>query len=229
MKNLLFAAMALVLVLFTNITFSQTPENTKNKFDYLGVIHNEVLKEFFKQNSTPNMSIEEILKKIEPIILENKNYSERFGKEYNSITVEQIKHYMPDIANNFNSVVEDQNISSEAKLYLKELLNSLEGATDFSKVYQSVISFEERVSQSKLSNSEKEIILGSSSIARYSSFLWLVENPKPTFYNSLSARWRWWTLVADIAGGILGAGGSIPGIAAGAAAVSAVSEAISTK
>ena len=126
MKKLVFGLIATVL--FINVTFSQSPENPKNDFDYLGVIHNEVLKEFFKKNNTPNMSIEEILKNIAPIILENENYSSRFGKEYNSITVEQIKEYMPDIANNFNTLVDDQKISNEAKSYLKELLNGLEGS-----------------------------------------------------------------------------------------------------
>lgn len=87
---------------------------------------------------------------------------------------------------------------------------------------------EQKVNQSKLSNSEKEKISGISSIARYSSYLWLVENPRPTFSNSLSARWRWWSIVADVAGGILGAP-TLAGIAAGAAGSSAVSEAISTK
>ena len=227
MKKLVFGLIATVIFGLTGN--AQAPSNDDNPYDYIGVIHNEVITEFFKQNDTPNMSIEDILTKIRPIILKNELYKSKFGSEYSSISPEQVKNYMPDVSNNFNTVVNDTKFSEEAKSMLNELLNSLSGANDFDKVYESVVSFENRVIESKLSNSEKEIVLCSSSVARYSSYLWLVENPKPTYSNSLSSRTRWWSIVADVAGGILGSGGGIAGAAAGAAGASCVSEAISNK
>lgn len=227
MKKLFFCLFTLVL--FTNTSFSQSPENSKNSLDYLGVIHNEVLIEFIKLNKTSNMSIDEILLKIKPLMLENQNYREKFGSTYYSVTTNQVKQYMPDVANNFNTLVDDQKISNESKEFLKELLNSFEGETDFNKVYQTVVSLEDRVIASKLTNKEKELVLGTTSIARYSSYLWLVKNPNPTFSNSLSGRFRWWSIVADVAGGIIGAPGGMAGILGGAAACSAVSESISNK
>ena len=227
MKKLVFGL--IVAAFLTTFSFGQSPANSKNAYDYIGVIHNKVITEFFKQNNTPNMSIEDILTKIKPIILSNSLYKSKFGNKYSSISAEEVKTYMPDISNNFNTVVNDTKISKEAKSMLNELLNSLSGATDFDKVYESIVSFEDRVIESKLSNSEKELVLYSSSVARYSSYLWLVENPKPTYSNSLSTRVRWWSIVADIAGGVLGAGGGPAGVAAGAAGASCVSEAISNK
>ncbi|WP_298397323.1 hypothetical protein [Flavobacterium sp.] len=225
MKKLFFGLIATVMFGFVG----NAQSNSKNEYDYLGVIHNEVLSEFFKQFKTPNMSIEEILTKIKPVVLENQKYKSKFGSKYYAITTNQVKQYMPDIANNFNTLVDDQKLSFEAKEFLKELLNSFEGATDFDKIYKNVISLEDRIIASKISNSEKEFVLGATSIARYSSYLWLVENPNPTFTNSLSGRFRWWSIVADIAGGVLGIPGGAAGIAAGAVATSAVSEAISNK
>lgn len=227
MIKLVFGLIATVFL--TTFSFGQSPANSKNSYDYIGVIHNEVITEFFKNNNTPNMSIEDILKKAEPIILANDLYKSKFGNKYSSISAEEIKTYMPDISNNFSGLVKDANISDDAKSMLNNLLSSLSGATDFDKVYQDVISLEDDVIKSNLSDSEKELVLCSCSVARYSSYHWLVENPKPTFGNSLSARWRWWTIVADVAGGILGAPGGIAGIGAGAVGASLVSEAISNK
>jgi hypothetical protein len=226
MKKLVFSLIATVL---SSTAFSQGPANSRNTVDYAGVIHNEVLTEFIHQNTTPNMSINEVLKKVQPLVLKNKNYIKRFGSEYTGLTYEQVVENMPDIANNFSTMVNNTRYSSEAKEYLNELLNSLDGATEFARVYESTVALEDRVLASRLSASEKEVVLGASSIARYSSYLWLVENPRPTFSNSLSARTRWWSIVADVAGGILGSGGGVAGTIAGAAGASAVSESISNK
>lgn len=227
MKKLAFGLIATVL--FIGTAFSQSPANSRNDLDYVGVIHNEVLTEFVHQNNPENMSINEILEKMKSLVLKNKNYTKRFGSEYNGLTYEQVTENMPDIANNFNNMVNNTRYSAEAKEYLNELLNSLSGATDFNRVYESTVALENRVLASRLSNSEKQVVLSAGSIARYSSYLWLVENPRPTFSNSLSARFRWWSIVADVAGGILGSGGGIAGAAAGAVGASAVSEAISNK
>ena len=224
MKKILFGLIATVM--FANVCKAQ--ENAKNQYDYIGKIHNEVILEYLKQNTQPNLSIEEILNKVKPVILNNQSYKSKFGLAYSGLTETQIKQYMPDVANNFKNLIDNQNLSSDCKLLLNELMDNISSSQNYNAIYNYVIVFENTVINSNLSNSEKQIILCSSSVARYSSFLWFVIDPKTNNSHS-AARFHWWSVLADVAGGVLGSGGGPAGTAAGATGASLVSEAISNK
>ena len=76
---------------------------------------------------------------------------------------------------------------------------------------------------------EKELILSSSSIARYSSYLWLVQKPKTPNDTTESRGRGFWIILADVGGGILGAGGGYAGVAACASAGSLIAEQLTGK
>ena len=224
MKNLFFS---LIAIAFSAITYSQ--ENPKNEFDYMGKIHNEVILEFIKNNSKPALSIDEVLTNVKPVILSNNTYKQKFGSQYSNLKEEEVRKYMPDIANNFSTLVNDQKISSEAKKLLNELLGFINNSSEYNTIFKNVIAFEDKVLESNIVKSEKELILSSSSIARYSSYLWLVQKPKTPNDTTASRRRGFWIILADVGGGILGSGGGLAGTVAGAAAGSLIAEQVTGK
>lgn len=224
MKNIFFSLIAIVI---STTTYSQ--ENPKNEFDYLGKIHNEVILEFIKVNSKPALSIDQVLTNVKPVILSNSTYKQKFGSQYSNLKEDEIRKYMPDIANNFSTLVNDQKISSDAKKLLDELLSYINNTSDYNTILKNVITFEDKVLNYDILKSEKELILSSSSIARYSSYLWLVQKPKTPNDTTESRGRGFWIILADVGGGILGAGGGYAGVAACASAGSLIAEQLTGK
>lgn len=224
MKNIFFSLIAIVI---STTTYSQ--ENPKNEFDYLGKIHNEVILEFIKVNSKPALSIDQVLTNVKPVILSNSTYKQKFGSQYSNLKEDEVRKYMPDIANNFSTLVNDQKISSDAKKLLDELLSYINNTSDYNTILKNVITFEDKVLNYDILKYEKELILSSSSIARYSSYLWLVQKPKTPNDTTESRGRGFWIILADVGGGILGAGGGYAGVAACASAGSLIAEQLTGK
>lgn len=220
MKNLLFGLIATA----TFVLNMNAQANTNNPYDYVGKMHNEIVLDFLRINTSNNMSINDILTKVKPVVLANSIYKAKYSKTYYGLTEEQVRQNMPDVVNNFKNTINTQNLTTNTKNYLNELLGFIVSTSSNSKIYSDIVSFENRVSSSKISQKEKELVLGCSSIGRYSSNLWLIQNPTP---NSNSN--KFWTILGDIIGAGLGWSGGLAGIVACGSAGSLIGNQIDGK
>ena len=86
--------------------------NPKNEFDYVGLIHNEIVSEFVKQTEGEKPTNEEVLEIVETITLSSPEYVKRFGKEYQGLTIEQVNEGIKDFPNEFK-IVQEIKLTSE--------------------------------------------------------------------------------------------------------------------
>ncbi|WP_293891492.1 hypothetical protein [Flavobacterium sp.] len=204
MKNLLFGLIATVLL--SNLSFGQSAANSKNEFDYVGKLHNEILSQLIKNNKVSEMSISEISKKVKEIALSNQNYLDKFkGVGYYELTDEDIKKGIADYPNKFASITDNAKISSGAKETLTKLIVYLFDngeKLDSKELYNFIISFENEVNNSELKDDEKGLILSTTSIVRYSNFYWTNQQ---TLTNTQSRFWHWFgDAIGGLAGGLIG-------------------------
>ncbi len=202
MKKLVFGLISTILLAFNGIA----QENSKNNYDYVGRLHNEILSELVTKNDVAKMSLPEIEAKVKTIALANKNYMERFkDAPYVSLSENDIQKGMADYPNKFANIVNKSNVSSEAKEKLNELIGyCLDNGEKMSskELFGYIISFEDTVMKSDLKEEEKGLILSATSVARYSNQFWTVQQ---TVENSTSRFWHWFgDLLGGVAGGIAG-------------------------
>ncbi len=191
-------AMAIFLLSF--VVGAQAQSNPQNEFDYVGKIHNEVLSKFIQQNGGKKSSISQVIEQVKAITLANADYSTRFGTQIPTITEAQVKEGFADYPNQFKNLIAATNISNGTKAKLNELLGIISNAqgknSSYEEVYALIVAYEVKIKNADLPKNEKEIIFGASSVARYSSKMWIGE---PNSTNGKLA-----VVLADIGGGILG-------------------------
>ena len=81
------------------------PSSPKNEFDYVGLIHNQVVSEFVKQTEGEKLTNEEVLDKVKTITLSNPDYAKRFGTEYLGLTIKQVNEGIKDFPNEFKNII----------------------------------------------------------------------------------------------------------------------------
>ncbi len=203
--------------------------NPKNEFDYVGLIHNEIVSEFVKQTEGEKPTNEEVLEIVETITLSSPEYVKRFGKEYQGLTIEQVNEGIKDFPNEFKNIINGLPISSDAKRIFNGLLDETfeieNSGLSYERYREYVLNLEDNIINDKtLPKNEKDAVLCSTSIARYSSYLWLVKNP-----DSTAKKFFGWVIAGDVAGGILGAVfggvvGAIGGASGGSSLVHTINE-----
>lgn len=202
MKKLVFGLMSIILFTFSG----NAQENSKNKYDYVGSLHNEILGELVTKYDVAKMSLPEIEEKVKIIALSNKNYTERFkDAPYVSLSEKDIQNGIADYPNKFVNIVNKSNVSEEAKEKLNELISHLlENGEQMSskELFNYIVSFEDKVIESNLKEEEKGLILSATSVARYSNYFWTVKEPVKS---STSRFWHWFgDLLGGVAGGVAG-------------------------
>lgn len=244
MKKLIFGFIATIL--FANLNYGQTidPSNPKNKFDYIGVKHNEGLNSFINNyHNINNLEINKILN-FEALLNSNTLFlgNDKSLKQFNSnfTNDSSLKEYFKAL----NSTNPD---------YIKALsIIKFKGSYEFNSFYLKIINkindinfiniktledyllqiktLEDEIINSSISENEKELLLSSSSVSRHSATYWFnvfdsQNNWNPNNLNS-SKQIIKIDVAGGVAGGVVGAVvggtvtivgiGAIPGWAAGA-------------
>lgn len=224
MKNLLFGLIAtLMFSLFgfgKSIAIQLDPSNSKNKYDYIGVMHNKGLDSFI--NNYKNIYGLESNKKMSFTTLINSN-TLYLGQDIsiNQFNASLIKNnslltYLKSIGSSnstFISAFDAINIkpSNEYNEYYIQMLNAVDGINEKDeaslKTYIELMkNVENTIQVSTLQTNEKDMLLAISSVARYSSSYWFYKtsnsnwNPNNVPHTSCKTIIKW-----DIAGGAGGA------------------------
>jgi len=204
---------------------SQGVGNTRNEFDYAGVLHNQILEKFVNEVDFSGMTYEEVLKEIKTIALANKGYLSMFKKhKYVGLSVDQVNSSINDFSNEFENVVNSTELSVMAKAKLNELLSrTFKVRGNYEGYRNQVIKFEEEIMGSNMSAQEKRIILSVSSIARYSGSFWSNHHAE----NVGGRKFFGWVIASDIVGGVLGGVfGGVAGAIGGASSGSSLAHTI---
>lgn len=202
--------------------------NTANNLDYVGKIHNEILSDFIKQSKGKRLSNEEVLNLVKEITLNNEDYAHHYGKEYYGLTNEQVAMGINDFQNQFENIVNNLKICNEAKKVLNDLLNETfktdAKGMDYDSYYAYAVNLEEKTVGSELPQTEKNLILSASSVARHSAYFWTESKDAPEGKKHFG-----WVIGSDIVGGVLGfffggGVGAISGAAGGSSLIHTINE-----
>jgi hypothetical protein len=205
------------------------PSNSKNEFDYVGQIHNQIVSAFVETTEGEKLTNTEVLEKVKSITLANDDYKKLFEAEYYELAEEHVNEGLKDFPNEFRNMIDSFAITSKAKTIFNELLSNtfeIENTEiSFAKYRDYVLSLEDFIlNKSTLEKREKDVILCSTSVARYSSYLWVGSNPQPEAKKHLG-----WVIAGDVVGGILGGifggvVGAISGASGGSSLVHTINE-----
>ena len=205
MKKLL---LGLIAIFAFNVS-GNAQSNTKNPFDYVGSIHNQIIKEYLKVH-TGNQSTQEICGLIQTIANKNPEY---LKLKENAIDFHLIETSSNDFKNKFQNVINGVDASEIAKTEMQILVDYMftvgfsTQKTTYTDFYNHIVAFENKILANKnLSDKDKKTILSGSSTARFSGFLWIEKVPQ----NEVTAKRGWfaWAIIgaADVVGTLAGGG-----------------------
>lgn len=201
----------------------QNPSNPKNKFDYVGEIHNQIISVYVEKFGREKKSTDEICRIIQEIALKNENLQKLpDAKENSKVDCDLIKKGIEDFPNQFKNIVESIDISTNAKSKLQELIDyNFDVAfkaenTNYNEYYKHIIDYESDIiiNEGAYNKKDIKILLSASSTARYSANFWKKEIDETDISNVITKRkwWQWAIVgVADVvgvAGGGIGTGAS---------------------
>jgi hypothetical protein len=211
-------SMILILLLSINIT-AQNPANKNNPYDYYGKIHNEVLIEFRTSHKKSNMTDQEKYQVISELIGQNSTAQRNNVTSDGDANIGEfskiLENYAFHLDNDFKDFSESLDLSDNAQAEAQGLMvyilkTSVENKIDFNEFYSHCIEREGQILNSRISDSDKEAILGAYSIARYSYVLWTNNSfghSQTEYQQKRDGRGFWGTLAiigGDVAGFIAG-------------------------
>jgi len=208
-------------------------DNSNNIYDYVGVLHNEILGEHMLQTEGRNLTIEEIKASIESIAMNNQDFVNILGEDDFLVTDNNlINDAIKDYENNYFNLIDSTSLGLDGKNKLKSLLTYID---TFEGTYYDYVDglkeFEESIIlDNKLSVEEKGVVLMTSSTARHSFDFWfefLRNNGVDIDYDEpiqeKSGKGFFGQLLIIVGGDAIGAGlGGIFGGPPGAAAIGLV-------
>lgn len=215
-----------------------TPENADNLWDSVGIYHNQALEYVIQESEGQPKSIPTYIGYCNQFITNTfeKRVPDISSKLFSASSVEKL---LSDTSTFFNNTIDSSRFSGSVKTYFKSMISILKDTTDnnsfdYCFIKKKVVEFENTIANdTNLSESEKDEILRTTSIARYSLFYW-----NNTFQSKLSGgesisvkkrKWWQWLIIgiSDVAGGIAGGIttgptviGTVAGVVAGAAGAS---------
>jgi hypothetical protein len=210
MKKILFG---LIATMFFGLSANaQDVINKNNPYDFAGVQHNQVVREFLKKHGSKNLSNEKTLELTNSIC-------KSLGIKGETLTIEQFNFGMKDLKNNFKETVSKSSLSLNGKVELQKIFdfmlnNGFKGNVSFAESIDFFLKFESNVLINKnLTKSDMEFLLKSASVGRHSICLWkdyFRENISTKTENifTIPQKWIRYLIVAsaDVAGGIVGGG-----------------------
>lgn len=177
------------------------PANPANDFDLAGIIHNELLSNYHKQEVLPS-STPDIATAVEITGAGNPNFALLKHPRYVPITGTKIDALL-ESSSSIPDAIAKSGLSADGKLQLANFIATItafvEVKANFNEVYAYAVAFEASVSLNpKLDAHDKEVLLTTASIARHSLHLHKKKPKKNT-----DPDWDW--LTVNLIGGAQGA------------------------
>lgn len=203
------------------------PANLENVYDNTGVIHNSNLNDIMKDikekyGTVNNVGRENIYNITADRLVENGFFNSK-GEFMKEIPISKLNAIVDDNVNFYENIIEQLNISAEAKKILIQLFAMFkeysEKTNDYSIYKQNIVDIEKSVMNSNsIEDIEKEQLLKAMSTARYSLYYWMnFENTILKFKRPI------WKYIAVAAADLLGTlEGPAVGISASALATTIV-------
>ncbi len=189
--------------------------DSKNPYNYVGKIHNEILNEFVLNYSGKRLSVDEIVSAVEAIANKNVNFL-NIKDEESPVDPSDILKGIDDFGNNFHNIINDLKLSEQAKKELKVIADYLfdsaysEREPSFDSVQKDLLQFEKDALENRDYNKlERKTILSAISTAKYSTCYWYNYYGSVRVRDNSNARKRkWWQWVivaaADVGGTMVG-------------------------
>lgn len=155
------------------------PENDLNIYDIAGQLHNEISESYLAAGLVSTTTNETILQ-VEAIANSNIEFKSLLPVEYISPTALQVDA----ILNDPDSIILNSTLSPKSKLSLTTFLDTLmvyqNLQVDYSVVYQFIIDYEASIiSDELLSETDRKVILITTSISRYGFYFAAKHRRKP--------------------------------------------------
>lgn len=145
-------------------------ENSANKFDFAGKVHNDILDIYLKENHQLNTA-ESIGQQLNAIV-NSKPHLKFLNLQINqSARLDNCQNIISDPQMQFDDLIAKSPLTQTAKISFSafmDLLNIME-TENYETIHQFIISYESKVfGNSKFNDEDKRIILTTTSIVRYS-------------------------------------------------------------
>lgn len=182
---------------------NELPVNSRNNFDVAGEIYNELLETYYANNVTAVNSTANILSQVNAFAEGNGRFLAAKGIYYAPSTPSAIQYIIANPITGVPEIVGRSGMSVIAKSsfnsFLLDLKTRCKNDEDFESIYNFIESYEDNVIVSAAYNTtEKQIILASTSIARFSTYRGKRKPKKNTDRD-------WDLMIAGIASGTEGA------------------------
>lgn len=177
------------------------PENDSNPYDIAGQLHSELYAAYYSEDSLSS-SVTGVADRITMLANENESFTDLAGIDYSFLSTDRITYILSTIDSCTPEIIDASLVAPEAKNSFNTFVNSLlvlcERESNYAVIHDFVVTYENEISEnSDFSLSDKEIILTTTSIARYAVY----ERKKRPKKNTDP---EWDLLVANIAGGTEG-------------------------
>ncbi|MDR0790479.1 MAG: hypothetical protein LBO06_06760 [Bacteroidales bacterium] len=209
------------------------PANENNPYDSVGVTHNAEVEKIIEEIYGKELSVEEINEIVITYLVDDEVLPSDYVDDF--ISFDNIANIVDDDSDYCQETIGNLETSDEVKEFLYTLFHDIselaeENVEEYDTYYELICSLEEAiVSSIALSDSDKLILLITSSVARYSLFFWMsnAENYPRSNPNTKGLSLGQWIRVGlkDVAGAATGAltgavaGTAIPGIGTATGAI----------
>ena len=178
------------------------PQNSDNDFDIAGKIHNELVNAYYGQSNFPSTT-SGISLVVDSLASLNTNFVSIRGIGYSQVPVLRVEYLLTNRDSCVTRVLNSSRLSLYARSSFKEFIGELgvliDGGSNYVSAYNFISSFEAEVlSDTLLTAHDKEVILTTTSIARYTVYM---KRKKPK--KNEDPDWYW--LIANIVAGADGA------------------------
>lgn len=167
--------------------YDYEPDNPYNKYDSFGYWHNQIL-DYIEdcRNKSGRSGFSNSCNSVRDFY-KTKSWADLPKNHFANVT-STVEASLTDI----QSVIKNSRWSNNAKKAMIELIRKLENASstsaDYSQFKNQILEFEDSILQTYLPESDKEVILKTTSTARYSSHRWIQRKDWHNLYNASSAR-----------------------------------------
>ncbi|MEC4004847.1 hypothetical protein OX283_009290 [Flavobacterium sp. SUN052] len=150
------------------------PANSANPFDYVGLLHNQLLETYYSGVSLPK-TLTGISNSVVSIANATSAFTSLSGGTYTFTSLERVQYIALHSQDCLDSVVVSSLSSSGARISMTNFINSYlslcNSENDYSVIYDFIVAYESAaLSDTTLSLSDRKVILITTSVARYSSY-----------------------------------------------------------
>lgn len=178
------------------------PANGSNDFDEAGQIHYQLLDTYYSSSNQPT-AVSGVVSRVDSIAQANTDFISIMDQSYQSITAGRVAYLISNSSNLLHEITDSSMMSLPAQSSLSDFINDLsllaESEEDYEIIYYFIVNYETSViDNSTLTEYDKKIILTTSSIARYSTYMDKKRPKKNTDPD-------WTVFVGNFTGGVDGA------------------------